>query len=159
MDKLYSISELSKELGVTPRTIRFYEEQGLVLPQRVGTNRIYTSRDRGRLILILRGKRLGFTLKDIREYLDLYDADPTQREQIDALLAKVRQRIHELDEQFETLRVTLKELREIEQMVAGRSRAPRDRNRAEDRADVLNTHGTRRVSRFQIPHATPESYR
>ncbi|ANT60885.1 MerR family transcriptional regulator [Salipiger sp. CCB-MM3] len=116
MDKLYSISELSKELGVTPRTIRFYEEQGLVLPQRVGTNRIYTSRDRGRLILILRGKRLGFTLKDIREYLDLYDADPTQREQIDALLAKVRQRIHELDEQFETLRVTLKELREIEQM-------------------------------------------
>ncbi|SDG87951.1 MerR family transcriptional regulator [Alloyangia pacifica] len=116
MDKLFSISDLSKELGVTPRTIRFYEEQGLVLPQRVGTNRVYTSRDRGRLILILRGKRLGFTLKDIREYLDLYDADPTQREQIDALLVKVRQRIHELDEQFETLRVTLKELREIEQM-------------------------------------------
>ncbi|MBE9640498.1 MerR family transcriptional regulator [Salipiger mangrovisoli] len=116
MDKLFSISDLSKELGVTPRTIRFYEEQGLVLPQRVGTNRIYTSRDRGRLILILRGKRLGFTLKDIREYLDLYDADPTQREQIDTLLGKVRQRIAELDEQFETLRVTLKELREIEQM-------------------------------------------
>lgn len=116
MDKLFSISDLSKELGVTPRTIRFYEEQGLVLPQRVGTNRVYTSRDRGRLILILRGKRLGFTLKDIREYLDLYDADPTQREQIDALLIKVRQRILDLDEQFETLRVTLKELREIEQM-------------------------------------------
>ena len=116
MDKLFSISDLSKELGVTPRTIRFYEEQGLVLPQRVGANRIYTSRDRGRLILILRGKRLGFTLKDIREYLDLYDADPTQREQIDALLGKVRQRIQELDEQLETLRVTLGELREIEQM-------------------------------------------
>ncbi|MCT4368925.1 MerR family DNA-binding transcriptional regulator [Yangia mangrovi] len=116
MDKLFSISDLSKELGVTPRTIRFYEEQGLLLPQRVGTNRIYTARDRGRLILILRGKRLGFTLKDIREYLDLYDADPTQREQIDALLGKVRHRIQELDEQLETLRVTLGELREIEQM-------------------------------------------
>ncbi|MCA0942616.1 MerR family DNA-binding transcriptional regulator [Salipiger pacificus] len=116
MDKLFSISDLSKELGVTPRTIRFYEEQGLLLPQRVGTNRIYTARDRGRLILILRGKRLGFTLKDIREYLDLYDADPTQREQIDTLLGKVRHRIQELDEQLETLRVTLGELREIEQM-------------------------------------------
>ncbi|WP_353475257.1 MerR family DNA-binding transcriptional regulator [Salipiger sp. H15] len=116
MDKLYSISELSNELGVTPRTIRFYEERGLLLPQRVGANRIYTARDRARMILILRGKRLGFTLKDISEYLDLYDADPTQREQIDTLLGKVRQRISELDEQFETLRVTLRELREIEQM-------------------------------------------
>lgn len=116
MEKLYSISELSDDLGVTPRTIRYYEEQELLLPQRVGTARVYTARDRARLILILRGKRLGFSLKDIGEYLDLYDAHPTQRTQIDALLARVRQRIAELDEQLASLSLTLKELREIEQL-------------------------------------------
>ncbi|SFD27756.1 MerR family transcriptional regulator [Tropicimonas isoalkanivorans] len=116
METLFSISELSDELGVTPRTIRYYEEQELLLPQRVGASRIYTVRDRARLILILRGKRLGFSLKDIREYLDLYDAHPTQRKQLDALLTKVRSRIRELDEQLASLQLTLTELHEIEQM-------------------------------------------
>jgi DNA-binding transcriptional MerR regulator len=114
MDKLYSISDLSRDLGTTPRSIRYYEEQGLLSPQRAGATRIYTQRDRGRLVLILRGKRLGFSLKDIQEYLDLYDADPTQDEQINTLLRKVRGRIGDLEEQLGDLRTTIGELREIE---------------------------------------------
>jgi DNA-binding transcriptional MerR regulator len=114
MDKLYSISDLSRDLGTSPRSIRYYEEQGLLSPQRAGANRIYTQRDRGRLILILRGKRLGFSLRDIQEYLDLYDADPAQDEQISILLRKVRGRIGALEEQMDDLRTTLGELREIE---------------------------------------------
>jgi DNA-binding transcriptional MerR regulator len=116
MDKLFSISDLSRELGVTQRTIRYYEEQGLLLPRRAGPNRVFSQRDRGRLILILRGKQLGFSLRDISEYLDLYDLDPSQHEQINALLTKVRKRVQELEDQLETVRTTIDELREIEQM-------------------------------------------
>ncbi len=74
---LYSVSELGQDLGVSARTIRFYEDKGLIAPRRVGNNRVYTLRGPARMILILRGKRLGFTLREIKEYLDLYDADPT----------------------------------------------------------------------------------
>lgn len=114
MTKLYSISHLAHELGVTQRTIRYYEEQGLILPDRAGSHRVYSARDRARLILILRGKKLGFSLRDISEYLDLYDADPSQRTQINSLIGKVRDRISDLEGQLETVRVTLAELREIE---------------------------------------------
>lgn len=116
MTKLHSITDLAHELGVTLRTIRYYEEQGLVLPERDGSRRIYSGRDRARLILILRGKQLGFSLRDIAEYLDLYDADPFQQTQISNLLGKVRNRIGELEAQLETVRVTLAELREIEEL-------------------------------------------
>jgi DNA-binding transcriptional MerR regulator len=116
MDKIYSITELAKELDITPRTIRFYEDQGLIMPQRVGNTRIYSHRDRARMILILRGKRLGFSLKDIKEFLDLYVVDTTQVEQLKVLVGKVRERINQLQEQLETVEISLKELRDIEKV-------------------------------------------
>lgn len=114
-DPLYTVTQLANDLGVTARTVRFYEDKGLLNPQRAGNNRVYTHRDRARLILILRGKRLGFTLREIKEYLDLYDADPTQQEQMRALLKRVQTRIDGLIEQERALVETLAELRVIEQ--------------------------------------------
>jgi DNA-binding transcriptional MerR regulator len=110
---LYSIGDLSAELALSPRAIRFYEDQGLLAPQRIGGNRVYGARDRARLQLILRGKRLGFALADIKELLDLYDADPDHLEQLRATLAKGRARIAELERQQQEIALTLKELREI----------------------------------------------
>jgi len=114
MDELFSITELAKVLGITPRTIRFYEDRGLVTPRRVGTTRVYSHRDRARMILVLRGKRLGFSLRDIKEYLDLYDVEPTHVEQIQLLRDKVLARIHQLEDQKHALEETLSELRDIE---------------------------------------------
>ena len=114
MRKLYTVTELAEELGVTPRALRFYEDKGLVTPQRAGTTRVYTHRDRGRLALILRGKRLGFSLREIGEWLDLYDADPAQAEQMRVLVGKVHERIAALERQRDDLEATLGELREIE---------------------------------------------
>jgi DNA-binding transcriptional MerR regulator len=101
-------------LGITPRTVRFYEDRGLVTPRRVGTTRVYSYRDRARMILVLRGKRLGFTLRDIKEYLDLYDVEPTHVEQIHLLRDKVQLRIAQLEDQRRALDETLSELRDIE---------------------------------------------
>jgi DNA-binding transcriptional MerR regulator len=114
MDELFSITELAKVLGITPRTIRFYEDRGLVNPRRVGTTRVYSHRDRARMILVLRGKRLGFSLRDIKEYLDLYDTEPTHVEQIALLRDKVRARIAQLEDQKHALDETLRELHDIE---------------------------------------------
>lgn len=116
MDKIYSVTELAKDLGITPRTIRFYEDQGLILPQRAGNTRVYTHRDRARMILILRGKRLGFSLRDIKEFLDLYVVDTTQVEQLRALVNKVRGRIAQLEDQLQAVETSLSELRDIERM-------------------------------------------
>ncbi len=122
-DRFWTVGELARELGVTPRTIRFYEDRGLLLPGRAGTTRVYASRDRARLILILRGKQLGFSLREIRDYLDLYDADPAHAGQIRLLLGKVRDRVARLDEQRAALDETLAELRKIEaQAVAALTR-------------------------------------
>jgi len=114
-ERFYTVPELADDLGITPRTIRFYEQKGLLNPQRAGTTRVYTRQDRAKLLLILRGKRLGFSLKEIADYLDLYGADPTQAEQIRMLLGRVRERISDLEEQRQALDVTLDELRDIEQ--------------------------------------------
>ncbi len=102
-EALYTVTRLAEDLGVTSRTIRFYEDKGLIAPSRAGTTRVYTHRDRARMVLILRGKRLGFSLRDIREFLDLYDADPTQAAQMRKLLRAVRDRLAELDEQRRAL--------------------------------------------------------
>jgi DNA-binding transcriptional MerR regulator len=110
---LYSVTELANELGMTPRAIRFYETKGLIKPGRAGTTRVYNHRDRARLQLILRGKRLGFTLADIKEYLDLYEIDPSQVKQVQLLLEKVTRRIEELEQQREDLETTLIELAEM----------------------------------------------
>ena len=113
MQELYSVSELASDLGVTPRALRFYEDKGLIAPQRAGNTRVYTRRDRGRLMLILRGKRLGFTLREVREWLDLYEVDPDQSAQMTHLQDKVRKRIEALEQQRDDLDATLEELREI----------------------------------------------
>ena len=109
-NEVMTVTELARETGVTARAIRFYESKGLLHPQRAGTTRIYTHRERGRLQLILRGKRLGFSLTDIGDYLNLYDADPTQQDQIMLLLAKVDARIKELESQKIDLEAALTEL-------------------------------------------------
>ncbi len=115
MDKIYSITDLARELGVTQRTIRFYEDQGLIAPQRAGTTRVYSHRDRARMILILRGKRLGFSLKDIKEFLDLYAVDTTQVEQLQLLVVKVADRMRMLEDQRRALEETLHELKDMRQ--------------------------------------------
>jgi len=114
VEPFYSITELCNDLGITPRTIRFYETKGLVLPKRAGKTRVYTHRDRARMILILRGKQLGFSLSDIKEFLDLYEVDRTQTVQIKLLAKKVRQRIEQLEDQRQALELSLSELHAIE---------------------------------------------
>ncbi len=111
---LYSVSQLARQLGVTARTIRFYEDKSLITPQRAGTTRFYTHRDRARLVLILRGKRLGFSLREIKEFLDLYDADPQHHLQLRTLLGAVRKRMGKLREQRLAIEESLGELEKIE---------------------------------------------
>ncbi|WP_454887167.1 MerR family transcriptional regulator [Sphingomonas oryzagri] len=113
-DELHGIQKVSADLGVTPRTLRFYEDKGLIEPKRVGTTRIYTKREVGRMQLILRGKRLGFSLKLIQQFLDLYDADPQHVEQMKALAVVARERADELEQQRQALDLTIAELRQIE---------------------------------------------
>lgn len=115
-DALFTITDLATEFGVTTRAIRFYEAKGLLDPRRAGVNRVYSVRDRARLLLILRGKRLGFSLALVKKYLDLYDADPTHKTQIETLLRGARQRIGELETQRQDLELTIEELHEIEQL-------------------------------------------
>jgi DNA-binding transcriptional MerR regulator len=110
---LYSVSQLGRDLGVTPRALRFYEDKGLISPTRVGNNRVYSARDRARVILILRGKRLGFSLRGIREYLDLYAAVPNQDKQLRRLLEAVTERIAQLEEQRLDIDETLADLNDI----------------------------------------------
>jgi len=109
------IKEVAKMLGVTHRTLRFYEDNGLISPTRVSSTRIYSKREIGRMQLILRGKRLGFTLREISEFLDLYEADPHHREQMELLLKQVRAKLSELRAQKAALEETMRELKQIEQ--------------------------------------------
>lgn len=112
-NRLFSIAELARELSISTRTIRFYETKGLLSPDRVGGNRVFQNRDRVRLLLILRGKRLGFTLKDISEYLALYDVDETQLSQVKLLQDKVDQRLDKLNTQMHDLKTTISELEKM----------------------------------------------
>ena len=108
---LFAIADLAKEFGISTRAIRFYEAKGLLAPERVGATRIFRRRDRARLILILRGKRLGFSLRDISDYLSLYDANRSQ--QVHLLIDKVDERLASLERQRDDLETTINELREI----------------------------------------------
>ncbi|AOW23499.1 MerR family transcriptional regulator [Sphingomonas melonis TY] len=112
--ELQGIQEVAEMLGITPRTLRFYEDKGLIEPCRIGTTRVYRRREIARMQLILRGKRLGFSLTDIAEFLDLYDADPQHLEQMRALAERVRMRIKELEKQRDALDQTLGELAKLE---------------------------------------------
>lgn len=110
---IYSIGDLADEFDITTRTIRFYETRKLIAPNRRGTQRFYTRRDRARLILILRAKNLGFSLEDIAAYLDLYDADPTQLAQTRMMLAKVEASIADLQRKRGDLDRALRDLKDI----------------------------------------------
>ena len=111
---LFAIADLAREFGISTRAIRFYEAKGLLSPERVGATRIFRRRDRARLILILRGKRLGFSLRDISDYLSLYDANRSQ--QVSLLIDKVDERLSSLEDQLEDLQTTIAELREIRKL-------------------------------------------
>lgn len=112
-EQTFTIGQLAEEFQITTRAIRFYKSRGLIQPRREGTNRIYSRRDRGRLILILRGKNLGFTLEDIAEYLALYDVDRSQRAQTEMLLSKVEASIADLNRKKADLARTLTDLKEL----------------------------------------------
>lgn len=109
---LFAIADLAQEFGISTRAIRFYEAKGLLHPERVGGTRVFRRRDRARLILILRGKRLGFSLRDISDYLSLYDAH-SQTAQVSLLVQKVDERLKLLEQQLGDLQTTIAELREI----------------------------------------------
>ncbi len=111
---LFAIADLAKEFGISTRAIRFYEAKGLLAPERLGATRIFRRRDRARLILILRGKRLGFSLRDISDYLSLYDADRSQ--QVSLLIGKVDERLASLQAQLSDLQTTISELKEIKKL-------------------------------------------
>ena len=113
--KLYSISDLSKEFDVTTRAIRFYEDAGLLTPLRQGRNRYYTVRDRTRLKLVLRGKRLGFSLNEIGEMFRLYDSEPGEVAQLNHILDKITDKINLLERQLEDIQIVMQELQEFRQ--------------------------------------------
>ena len=113
----FSISELAREFDVTPRAIRFYEDQGLLAPRRQGQRRIYTARDRTRLKLTLRGKRLGLTLSEIRELIDMYEPGRDERAQLERFLAVLEAHKTSLEQQRADLEAQLAEIRTFEKRV------------------------------------------
>ncbi len=110
----YTISQLAREFDLTTRAIRYYEDEGLISPARRGRQRIYSPRDRTHLKLVLRGKRLGFTLSEIREMFDLYDSAPGESAQLRLILGKVFERKILLEQQLEDITLTMRELSEFE---------------------------------------------
>ena len=114
MTPTFGIADLAREFDVTTRTLRFYEDEGLIAPERQGQKRIFSARDRVRLKLILRGKRLGFSLDEIREIINLYDAPPGEVGQIRFFLDKIRERRAALERQRDDIAATLEELADVE---------------------------------------------
>lgn len=110
MTKTYTITELATEFGVTTRTMRHYEDEGLLSPRREGTSRLFSNRDRVRLKLALRGKRLGFSLAEIRELFDLYDQTRDEKRQLQEFIARLERRRAMLEQQREDIEVMLNEI-------------------------------------------------
>jgi DNA-binding transcriptional MerR regulator len=115
--RIYSIAELAREFAITARTIRFYEDEGLIKPRRQGLTRLYSAHDRTRLSWILRGKRLGFSLAEIKELLDLYQVDRTGMQQLRELLRRSRLHIDDLERKRRDLDAHIAEFKEVETQV------------------------------------------
>lgn len=113
-DQTYTISELAREFGLTTRAIRFYEDHGLIAPTREGRNRVYGNRDRVRLKLTLRGKRLGLSLTEIRELIDMYDAAKDEHAQVERLQVFLNKRRSILEQQREDIEAVLGEIAALE---------------------------------------------
>ena len=109
-EQTYTISQLAREFAVTPRALRFYEDKGLLTPRREGLNRVYSHRDRGRLQLIVRGKRVGLSLIEIKEILDLYKVD--QRAQAQTALKRFKARVAALEIQREDVEASIQSLKQ-----------------------------------------------
>lgn len=114
MTKHYTIRDLAREFDVTTRTIRYYEESGMLTPARDGQTRLFNDADRVKLKLILRGKRLGFSLSESRELIEMYDPESDNRHQINALLKKIQKRREQLQAQLHDIRLMQEELDEAE---------------------------------------------
>ncbi|WP_174874468.1 MerR family transcriptional regulator [Vogesella oryzae] len=112
-DRTFSISELAQEFDITTRAIRFYEAEGLLFPAREGQRRIYTKRDRVRLMLTLRGKRIGLSLQEIRELFELYDAANTDEPQLKKFIDILTRREQQLVQQMQDLQLVLKEIGQV----------------------------------------------
>ena len=119
MSQTYSITELAREFDITPRAIRFYEDQGLLAPSRAGSgkNRVYTNRERTRLKLTLRGKRLGLTLSEIRELIDMYEPGRDERPQLARFLAVLESHKASLEQQRADIEAQLSEIQAFEKKV------------------------------------------
>ena len=113
-DRTYTISELAKEFGVTTRTMRFYEEKGLINPRREGQKRLYSSADRVRIKLILRGKRIGMSLAECVEVIDMYDPEHNNADQLHSLINKVQSRSELLQQQKRDIDEMLTGLKEVQ---------------------------------------------
>ena len=113
----YTISDLAREFGITTRSIRHYEDYGLINPERQASHRIYNARDKTRLQLILRGKRVGFSLAEIKEIIDLYHIPHGEEKQIELIMEKIMQRRTQLNQQLKDIRSMLHELDVLEQRI------------------------------------------
>ena len=114
-EQTFTITELAREFDITPRAIRYYEDQGLISPERAGQNRVYSKRDRTRLKLTLRGRRLGLSLAEIRELIDMYDVGRDQRTQLSKFLAVLARQRAALERQREDIEAVLEEIAAVEQ--------------------------------------------
>jgi len=131
----FTISELAQEFAVTTRTIRFYEEKGLLSPRRKGQHRIYRAADRTRLRLILRGKRLGLSLQESRDIIDLYGTVAGGEKQRQALIQKIRERKAVLEAQLQDVQAVLGDLAEVERRCLAAMQTPAKTNQAGRRQD------------------------
>ena len=127
--KTFTITELAQEFDITPRAIRFYEDMGLLEPARAGRNRVYTHGDRTRLKLTLRGKRLGLSLQEVKQLVDLYESGTDARPQLEAFLVVLGDHRRQLEQQLDDIRVTLAEIEQHEArcralLAAGATPAP-----------------------------------
>ena len=113
-DRTYTIGELAKFFDVTPRSIRFYEEQDLLTPERIGQSRVYHTKDKVRLKLILRGKRLGFSLAEVKNLFELYDSNPNSAAQLEAMLQMTEHKRALLRQQLDDIQMLMNELDDVE---------------------------------------------